>query len=161
MKKLTIVLITLAAISSTIAVAKPINLVVKPNFGYRHVSFEGFASADQIVFGGSAEIIFSRLTNSYMSVKPGFEVSVLGDFTAFNINSPIVGRYPASGFTPYAHLGLAIAYGKAGDASDTQVKFLLGGGVDLKVGPNLTVGPQIETFSFDAVDIEAVFGFYI
>jgi len=159
MKKI-ILGLTLAAMVLPIATtAKDIDLTIRPNFGYRHLEGGG----NQLVLGGSVEVILSRLTNGYMSVKPGFEVSILDGVTIFNINIPIAGRYPLGDFTPFAHLGIAIGHGKFNNVSDTDVAFMIGGGCDFKVAPGFTVGPQIELYVFDATafDFEAVASFYL
>ena len=136
MKNFTIVIIAMLLVFASFAAAKGIDTAVRPNFGYRHID----GGADQLVLGGSFDVIFNQMFNGYMGVRPGFEVGFLDNVTTFNVNIPIVGRYPTGSITPYAHLGLAIAYIKSGDYSETDVEFLLGGGADFRIGPNMTVG---------------------
>jgi hypothetical protein len=155
MKKLIIVLFALATILPMLATAKDVDLAVRPNFGYRSVD----GGADQIVIGGSLDVIFTRLTNGYMATTPGFELSFMDDITIFNVNIPITGRYPLGMVIPHMHMGMAIAHYSSSTAwllDDTDVEFLLGVGVDIRVAPNLYVGPQFETMSFDTFDIEIV-----
>ena len=155
MKKLIIVLLALTIILPIVATAKDVDLAIRPNFGYRSVD----GGADQLVVGGSLDVIFTRLTNGYMATTPGFEISFMDDLTIFSINIPITGRYPLGMVIPHMHMGMAIAHYSSSTfwlRDETDVEFLFGTGVDIRVAPNLYVGPQFETMSFDTFDIEIV-----
>ena len=157
MKKGILITLIFILMLTTIVNAKSVSYALRPNFGYRGLD----GDVDQLVAGSSLDVIFTQVADGYLAFTPGVELSFGDDFTVFNVNLPIAFRYPMAGITPRAHMGLAVAYLKHNEHSDTDPEFLLGIGADFRISRKLYIGPQIETMSFDTVDAEVVATFYM
>lgn len=149
-----LVLVTVFTVLSGAAFA--INTAVGPTFGMRIGELDYFGP----VFGFKGDIIFPQAPfNGMFAISPAMEFSI-EDIKVFNINFAGKFRYPTGDFVPQAYMGFAFFH-MFGDYSDNEGEFLLGGGAEYKFSPKMFFGLQIETFTFDAVDLEGFANFYL
>jgi len=150
-----IVLITILAIFSSASYA--ITTAVGPTFGMRIGEGDYFG----VAFGFKGDLIFPQPPfNGMFAISPAIEFSV-EDVKIFNITFAGKFRYPTGNFVPYAHMGFAIAHAWSDYGSDNDGEFVLGGGGELKFSPKMSFCFQLETFTFDFVDLEGGVNFYL
>lgn len=152
MRKVLFLIVILSVLSSA---AYAFDTTVGPTFGMRIGEGDYFGA----VFGVKGDLIFTQPPfNGMFAINPAIEFSI-EDVKIFNMNFAGKFRYPTGNLIPYAHMGFAIAHSWNGGFSDNSGEFLLGGGVELKFSPKMSFGFQMETFTFDTVDVEGCVNF--
>jgi hypothetical protein len=154
MRKVLVLIMTLSFLSSAVYA---IETAVGPTFGLRFGEDDYFGP----VFGFKGDLIFPQPPfNGMFAISPALEFSI-DDVKIFNINFAGKFRYPTGNLVPYGHMGFAIAHSWDGGFSNNSGEFLLGGGVELIFKPKMSFGFQLETLTFEAVDLEGMVNFYL
>jgi hypothetical protein len=159
MRRVLVLLMILSFLSSA---AYAIQISVGPTFGMRFgEGYRGYNDYFGPVFGFKGDLIFPQPPfNGMFAISPALEFSV-DDVKIFNINFAGKFRYPTGNLVPYGHMGFAIAHSWDGGFSNNSGEFLLGGGVELIFKPKMSFGFQLETLTFDFVDLEGMVNFYL